>query len=107
LRKLLPFSLDVGWVCTLALNKILKNKSFLDSLHVIFSLNFDHSSDTLHRLAMSESFPALSFHAGPKSGITYFFKTQDLHVGSFLCDLVERKNSKLKYGNFSESPFTE
>jgi hypothetical protein len=44
LRKLLPISLEPGWICTLAVIRQAPDffqKSFLDPQHVIFSLNFD------------------------------------------------------------------
>jgi hypothetical protein len=58
-------------------------KSYLDLIHVISSLNFGRLSRNPHCLAVSGSFRGLSFHAGPKLGITNskkFEKLQDLCV---------------------------
>jgi hypothetical protein len=72
LRKLLPISLEPGWVCPLALIRRATNflqKSFSDPQHVISSLNFDHYRGTPHRLAASESFVRCHVHVGLESGV--------------------------------------
>jgi hypothetical protein len=69
----LPISLELGWFCTLVLKSKppdFLQKLFLDPQHVISSLNSREKRGTPHRLAVSGSFRAPSFHAGLESGVT-------------------------------------
>jgi hypothetical protein len=82
----------------------------LDPQHVISSLNIREKRGTPHRLAVSGSFRAPSFHAGPESGVTNskkIEKMQNLRVMSFYVTYKREKNSNLVKNCLPESPFTE